>query len=223
MLDHMKSRGQKQNVIQPGCDFPPSQCVPMCRASFAIVCVYHRHVLVPAELGQALSVVVRFHLVILSTACHDFAFQVQCFPFRVSNIPNVRVQVTSHHNATSRRCGIHHLVGPVVYPVCRPILHWWGVEPHQQKIELRRFDPYRSSSLLHTCTRRGHFADLPDFAKVNLDGNNEPRVSIRPPSHPIAPLEQSVSSKHTVCHGRAVSAWPFGTGQEDHMFRLQGE
>ena len=70
---------------------------------------------------------------ILSTACHDFAFQVQCFPFRVSHIPNVRVQVTSHHNAASRRCGIHHLVGPVVYPVCRPITHWWGVEPHQQK------------------------------------------------------------------------------------------
>ena len=53
----------------------PSQCVPICRA-------YHHHVLVPAELGQALSVVVRFHLMILSTACHDFAFRVQCFPFR---------------------------------------------------------------------------------------------------------------------------------------------
>ena len=65
--------------------------------------------------------------------------------------------------------------------------------------------------------------DLPDFAKVKLDGNNEPRVSIRPSSHPIAPLKQSVSSKHTVCHGRAVSAWPFGTGQEDHMVRLRGE
>ena len=76
MLDQLKSRGRKQNVIQPGCDFPPS----------GIVCVYHRHVLVPAELSQALSVVVRFHLVILSTACHDFAFQVQCLLFRVSHI-----------------------------------------------------------------------------------------------------------------------------------------
>ena len=24
MLDQLKSRGRKQNVIQPGCDFPPS-------------------------------------------------------------------------------------------------------------------------------------------------------------------------------------------------------
>ena len=95
MLDQLKSRGRKQNVIQPGCDFPPSQCVPTCGASSGIVRVHHRHVLVPAEIGQALTIAVRFHLVILATACHDFAFQVQCFPFRVSHIPNVRVQVTS--------------------------------------------------------------------------------------------------------------------------------
>ncbi len=89
--------------------------------------------------------------------------------------------------------------------------HWGGeVEPHQQKIELRRFDPDRSSSPLHTCTRRGHFADLPDFAKVNLDGNNEPRVSIRPPVPSHSPTRTvCIQQAHCVSQesSECVAVW----------------
>ena len=61
-------------------------------------------------------------------------------------------------------------------------------EPNQQEVQLRRFYPYGSSPSLYASLWRGHFTDLPGFADVQFDCNNETC---------IAPPEKSVSSQHT--------------------------
>ena len=75
--------------------------------------------------------------------------------------------------------------------------------------------------LLHANLWRGHFTDLPGFADVQSDCNNENCMSICPSSHPIAPLKKSVHRQHTVSHGRAISTWSFGTDQENHVVCLR--
>ena len=66
------------------------------------------------------------------------------------------------------------------------------------------------SPALHANLWRGHFTDLPSFANVQFHCNNETCMSICPSSYPVAPLEKSVSSQHTVSHRRTLSTWSFG-------------
>ena len=79
------------------------------------------------------------------------------------------------------------------------------------------------SPLLYASLWRGHFTDLPGFADVQFDCNNETCMSICPSSHSVAPLEKSVSSQHTVSHRRTMSTWSFGTGQKNHVVCLKSD
>ena len=158
------------------------------------MCVHHHHVLIPAKLGQSLSVVVRMHALLLTTSRHGPSLQIQCFSFRMSHVSNMRVHITSNHHAASRRCGMHHLVCPIIQLVCRPVSEWWRIEPNPQEVPTSTFLPSCTSPALYANLWRGHFADLPGFAHVQFDCNNETCMSICPSSHPV--LEKSVSSQH---------------------------
>ena len=135
----------------------------------------------------------------------------------------MRVQITSDHHAASRRCGVHHLDRTIIQLVCRPVSKWWRIEPNQQEVQLRRFYPYGSSPSLYASLWRGHFTDLPGFADVQFDCDNETCMSICPSSHPVAPLKKSVSCQHTVSYRRVMSTWSFGIGQENHVVCLKSE
>ena len=56
--------------------------------------VHHQHVLILTKLGQALSVEIRLHNVILSTSRHGLSLQIQCVSFRMSHVSNMLVQIT---------------------------------------------------------------------------------------------------------------------------------
>ena len=76
---------------------------------------------------------------------------------------------------------------------------------NQREVHFRRFYPYGSSPSLYASLWRGHFTDLPGYADVQFDCDNETCMSICPSSHPVAPLEKSSSTRHPVSHRRAVS------------------
>ena len=121
MCNHLRSCGWKRNVIQSRFDFSASQRIPVCGTTFRVMCVYHHHVLFPAKLGQSPSVVVRIHALILSTSRHGLS------PDSILLVQDVAF--TSNHHAASRRCGMHHLVCPIIRLVCRPVSKWWRIEP----------------------------------------------------------------------------------------------
>ena len=160
------------------------------------------------------------HALILPTSRHGLSLQIQFFSFRMSHVSNMRVQITSNHHAASRRCGMHHLVRPIIQLVCRP------VSKVGDRAQLPRGPTSTFLPLWHLpCPVRQlverHFTDLPGFANVQFDCNNETWMSICPSSHPAAPLEKSVSSQHTVSHRRTMSTRSFGTGQENHVVCLR--
>ena len=158
MCNHLKTRGWKQNVIQSRFDFSASQCVPVCGTTFKVMCVHHHHVLIPAKLGQSLSVVVRMHALILPTSRHGLSLQIQYFSFRMLHVSNRDAR--SNHLQPSAR-------GPT-----------------------STFLPLWHLPALYASLWRGHFTDLPGFANVQFDCNNETCMSICPSSHPIAPLKK---------------------------------
>ena len=113
----------------------------------------------------------------------SLSLQIQCFSFRMLHVSNMRVYITSNHHAASRRCGMHHLVCPLIQLVCRPVSQWWRIEPNQQEVQLRRFYPCGTFPSLYASLWGGRFTDLPGFANVQFDCNNETRMSICPSSH----------------------------------------
>ena len=222
LYNHMKSRGWKQKIIQSRFDFSASQCIPVCGTTFRVMCVHHHHVLIQTKLGQSLFVEDSNHALILSTSRHSLSPDSMLLVQDVACIQRAR-SITSNHHAASGRCGVHHLVCPLIQLVCRPVSKWWRIEPNQQEVQLRRFYTHGSSPALYASLWRGHFTDLPGFANVQFNCNNETCMSICPSSHPVAPLEKSVSSQHTMSHRRTMSTWSFGTGQENHVVCLKSE
>ena len=222
MCNHLKSRSQKQNVIQSRFNLPASQCIPVCGATFGVVRVHHHHVLILTKLGQALSVVVRLHKVLLPTSRRGLSPNSMRLVQDVARIQHAR----SGHLRPTRSIGTVRRL-----PFCQPS-RTTCLSPSRQVVEDRAqsarcqtstFYPYGSSTPLYASLWRGHFTDLPGFADVLFDCNDETCMSICPSSHPTAPLKKSVSSQHTVSHWRAMSTWSFGTGQENHVVCLKSE
>ena len=162
----------------------------VCGATSGVVRVHHHHVLIRTKLGQALSVVVRMHTVILSTSRHGLSLQIRCFSFRMSHVSNMRVQVTPDHHAASGRCGVYHFVSPIVQFVCRPVVKWWRTQAQSARGPTSTFLPlwflpFPVRQLverpLRGCAR---------FRRCPVC-NNETCMSICPSSHPVAPLGKS--------------------------------
>ena len=160
--NQLKPRSREQNVIQSRLNFPSSQCCPVGGASSWVVRVHHHHVLILAELGQALAIAVRFHKVTLSAARHGFSLQIQCLPFRMAHI--------SDSERSSRSLPQHSIERVRHVPFCQlsrtaglsPSRHVEeGRAPISRKSSFAAFDPYDPSSPLYTSLWSGHFTDLP--------------------------------------------------------------
>ena len=50
----------------------------------------------------------------------SLSLKIQCFSFTMLHVSNMRVQITANHHAASGRCGMHHLVCPLIQLLCRP-------------------------------------------------------------------------------------------------------
>ena len=138
----------------------------------------------------------------------------QWFSFRMLHISNMSDQITSNHHAASGRCGMHPLVCPLIQLVCRPVSEWWRIEPDQQKVQLRRFYP----PLLYASLWRGHFTDLPGFADVQFDCNNE-SMSLVPSRSPT----RKVCIQPTHCESPESNEHLIVWGQENHVVCLKSE
>ena len=200
MCNHLKSRGWKQNVIQSRFNLPGSQCIP-------VAVRVHHHPPPCADLDKTWTSALRCSSLAPGDTRHIPPWSLskinQCVSFRMSHVSDMRVQVTSYHHAASGRCSVYHFVSPVVQFICRPAAMWWRIELNQQEVK-RRYKTNGSSPPLYDSLWRGHITDLPGFADVQFDCNNETCMSICSSSHPIVPLKKSVSSQHTVSHRRHV-------------------
>ena len=187
-------------------------------AASGVVRVHHHHVLISTKLGQALSVAVRIHTVILIPIW-------SLSPDSMLLVPDVACIQHAHsgHLQPPRSIGTVRRV-----PFCQPN-RTTCLSPSRQEVEDRAQSTGGPTStflplwLLLFPVRQLVERPLPDFADVQFDCNNETCMSICPSSHPVAPLEKSVSSQHTVSHQRAMSTWSLGTGQENHVVCLKSE
>ena len=217
MCNHLKSR-RKQKVIHSRFNFPASQCIPVCGATFTEVRVHSSPC---ADLDKTWTSALRCSSHAQGDTARIPPWSLSKFNASHSGCRMYPKCAFRSPPTTTQHRGVVPFCKPIVQLVCRPTAKCWRIEPDQQEAKLRRFYPYGSSPPLCASMWRGHCTDLPGFADVQFDRNNETGMSICPSSHPVAPLKKSVSSQHTVSHQRAMSTWSFGTGQENHVVCLK--